>query len=766
MLSGTMAFLLGVVSLYQLERSPDLWLTLLFWLLPLPLLALCRLRRPMVLWLLFGAGLNWALLDAQQRLHPSLSSELEGVPLQVVGVVDSLPQPEGRVLRFAFAVEQARQLDGRPVQLPARLRLAWYNDYPAAFRPGQRWQLRLKLKRPHGYRNPGGFDYERWLFQQGIRATGYVLKQGDNRLLREDAGGYPLMRSRHALQQAIAQQLPGHSMRGIITALAIGERSGISDEQWQVLMATGTNHLVAISGLHVGLVAALCFWLVRWGWSFCPACCLRLAAPRAASLLAIAGATGYAALAGFSIPTQRALIMAVVVLGALFLLRPFSRMRLLILALWGVLLLDPISVLAPGFWLSFGAVAWIFYGMSGRLRTDSLWWRWGRVQFLLALGLLPLLLLFFQQGSLSSPLANLVAVPWVSLLVVPLTLTGVLLLPWWPSAGGLLLELAATLMQWLWPLLQWLEAALPLLPRAVSLWSAACATAGLLWLFAPHGWPLRHAGVVLLLPVLFPRGEPPAEGTALFTLLDVGQGLSAVVQTRNHVLVFDTGPRYPSGFDTGAAVVVPFLREQGISQIDTLVISHDGNDHAGGTASLLSRFPVTRLLGNPGRDSPGASRAEGCARGESWQWDGVSFNILHPAEARASGSSNDTSCVLRVTAGPDSLLLTADIEAPAERELLASGEPLGSTILVAPHHGSKTSSTAGFVARVDPQLVLFSVGYRNRYGFPHPSVVARYRQRGVEMLRTDETGALQLELGRGRMDPSGWRRLERKIWHQ
>jgi competence protein ComEC len=713
--------------------------------------------------LLFAAGFSLAALDAYGRLHPGLAPQYEGIPLAVVGVVDALPHSDGRILRFELKVEQGSSLDGKPIELPRRLRLAWYQDQPSALVPGQRWHLRVKLKRPRALSNPGGFDYEKWLFQQGIGATGYVRSAGDNRLLQPVVGGYGLMRLRYRIAQQLSGILDEQPMAGLVTALAIGERGGISDSQWDVLLATGTNHLVAISGLHVGLVAGLMFFLWLRLWRLCPTCCLRLAAPRAASVIALSAALGYAALAGFSIPTQRALVMLAVVLGALWWQSPVKRSRVLLLALWAVLLIDPASVLSSGFWLSFAAVVWILYGMSGRIQTKGLWWRWGRVQFLVSAGLLPLLLLFFQQGSLSAPIANLVAVPYVSFLIVPLTLAGIVSLGL-PAVGSTLLLWAADLLQWLWPFLHWLNSAIPVLPVAVAGWALWPALVGLVWFFAPQGWPLRPAGLLLLLPLFLWRPSMPV-GTARFTLLDVGQGLSAVVQTRHHVLIYDAGPRYPSGFDTGDAVVVPFLRAEGIRQVDTLVVSHSGNDHSGGAPSVLSQIPVKRLLTNV-VDLPGEANREPCQRDLVWQWDGVTFRVLHPASADLSPQQNNHSCVLRIDAGNDALLLTADIEAEAERALLRSEEPLEASILVVPHHGSKTSSTPDFVTAVRPRYALFAVGYRNRYGFPLSKVVARYRKIGASILRSDRNGALTFMLGAGKHHPQAYRHSHPHIWQR
>jgi competence protein ComEC len=288
---------------------------------------------------------------------------------------------------------------------------------------------------------------------------------------------------------------------------------------------------------------------------------------------------------------------------------------------------------------------------------------------------------------------------------------------------------------------------------------------GMLWILAPKGWPLRGMGIILLLPLLLRQPDMPQTGSARLTLLDVGQGLAAVVQTHNHTLLFDTGPSYPSGFDTGDAVVVPFLRQTGIDHVDTLVISHGNNDHAGGVASVLAQLPVTKILAD-GEMVVDLPNADPCRRGASWEWDGVKFRILHPASVIDAADENNHSCVLRVSVGRHAVLLTADIERDGEGELLASTEALRADILVAPHHGSKTSSSEDFLNAVQPQWVLFPVGYRNRYGFPHSEVVARYAERGVATRRTDTEGALQFELRPdGISSLGGYRRRHKRLWH-
>jgi competence protein ComEC len=760
--TGTIAFLFGVLLL-QLQASlpPAPWL---FAAPLLPLLFFPLHKRLALLSAALLAGYLWAVFVAQQRLDDLLPTVLEGADVVLVGQVAGLPERAARQSRFLFVPERL-SYEGEAYPPPALLRLSWYEGAPE-LRPGERWQLTVRLKRPRGMMNPGGFDYEQWLFQTGIRATGYVRASGDNRQLASSPAAMPVQQVRYRLQQQLEVALAGRAHGGIVQALAMGERGGISDEEWAVLLATGTNHLVAISGLHIGMVAGLIYFLLLRLWRLCPRCCLRLAAPRAAAVAAILAAVVYAALAGFSVPTQRAMLMLALVMGALFWQRPAQPSRLLSLVLLLVLLHDPLVVLAPGFWLSFGAVALILYGMRGRINPGGAWWRWGRVQWLVAVGLAPLLLLLFGQAALVAPLANLVAVPWIGLLVVPLTLLGSLLVGLWQAGGVALLQWAEWLTGLLWPLLTFLGETLPALRLATAPWWATLlALCGVGWLLAPRGWPLRGAGLVPLLPLLLWQPPPLAVGEARFTLLDVGQGLAAVVQTRSRVVVFDTGARFPSGFNNGSAVVVPFLRHHGLKVVDTLIISHGDNDHIGGARALADALQVGRVLTSV-PEQVGWRDHELCQRGEQWQWDGVVFEMLHPAPLMAQGRGNNDSCVLRVSAGGESLLLTGDIEQPAEHELLARyGGKLQADILVAPHHGSKTSSSEPFIKTVAPHWVLFPIGYRNRYGFPHPRVSERYRRLGVRMLSSSESGAISVVLGRGELSPGEYRKAARRYWH-
>ncbi|MCW8827380.1 MAG: DNA internalization-related competence protein ComEC/Rec2, partial [Gammaproteobacteria bacterium] len=504
---------------------------------------------------------------------------------------------------------------------------------------------------------------------------------------------------------------------------------------------------------------------VRWGWGWLPYRVRSIvAAPRVAAVGAILAAFAYAALAGFSIPTQRALLMLMIAFGAIVLQRPVRPLQLLSFALLMVLLLDPFASLSVGFWLSFAAVALIFAELNGG--EGNRLTRYGKLQWLLFLGLAPLLILFFGRVSLIAPVANLVAVPWVSLWVVPLTLLGVVALPISQALAGMLLTLASYGMSGLTELLSWLDslvAPLNLIPA--SDWLLVPAAIGLaITLFYRHR--LRGVGLLGLLPLLLI--SPPAlkEGEARLTLLDVGQGLSVVVETRDHTLLFDTGASYLSGFNFGEAVVAPYLRHRGIERVDSLIISHGDNDHIGGARSLREKIDIGRIITSVPTMVHWAD-PEICSAGDSWHWNGVNFEMLHPQSLALPFSENDLSCVLKISSHDQSVLLTGDIEAVAERLLIEQyGERLSATILIAPHHGSKTSSTQPFIDMVSPEWVLFPVGYRNRYHFPHPSVVERYRKSGANLLNSFSEGAISFKLcEKCPLKPQRYRQQERRYWH-
>jgi competence protein ComEC len=710
-------------------------------------------------------GFFWAAWQAQLVMQATLERHLQGETVRVEGVVLTQPQRVSRRLqRFLFVIERLDAGDGWTA-FNGTARLNWYAESAAPL-AGERWRLAVRLKQPHGFSNPGGFDYEGWLFHQRIRVTGYVRTDPGNRQIA--AGRVSAIDAlRNRLLRAFDTMQPRAAL-ALIQALTIGERGDISGQQWSTLNATGTTHLMAISGLHISLVAGLVFALVRAGWSRCGWFAAMLPASRAAAVFAIGAALCYASLSGFGIPARRALVMVTVFMLALLTNRNAPFLRVVGIAALVTVLIDPLSVLSAGWWLSFWAVLLIAWMSSGRCGQAGFVRRWVLMHVVLALGMLPLLLVFFKQASLIAPLANMVAVPLVGLLVVPLALSGVAVFIFMEPLGVELLELAAVLVEVFWPALQWLASLQHAewtqhQPRG---WTLLPAILGLALLLMPRGMPGRAAGLVLLLPLLLVRPAPPGQGEVRVTLLDVGQGLAAVVQTASHVLVYDAGPRFSDSFDTGQAVVVPFLRRQGVGRLDTLVVSHGDNDHIGGVASLLKVFPAQRILTSvPGQLS--TDRATFCRRGDQWQWDGVRFAVLHPA-VQSAGAGNNGSCVLHIeAAGGGRLLLTGDIERAAEQQLLhEQRDRLGAEVLVVPHHGSNTSSSAAFIAAVAPSIALFPTGYLNRYRMPGADVLARYQAAGVKYLETGRQGALTVRFSAQDARPqlAAWREQQPRYW--
>lgn len=734
----------GCLLLFQLPVLPQpAWLLLL-----LPLGFAARHPAGRVL-LVCALGFVWAWWHAQQGLADRLDPALAGRDLVVSGRIVSLPERNGPALRFRFAPEGQ-------AELPATLRLSWYypETVPAA---GERWRFTLRLREPRGFANPGGFDYEGWLFREGLGATGYVRDRPPPERLAPAAPGLLAMRA--AVTRRIHEVLPADPFAGIVAGLAVGHAAGVDDAHWAVFRATGTVHLMAISGFHITMVGGLVYWLCSRLWRRSARLCERVPAPLAGAGAGLCVAAVYALLAGFSVPTQRTLAMLALAFGALLLRRAVRLPALLGGAALLVVLLDPVAVLAPGFWLSFGAVALILYVLTRQPRPAG-WRAFLRAQLAVTLGLLPLLFAFFGQAPLAGPLANLVAIPLFSFLIVPLAVSGVVLpapVDAWCYQG------AAALLHLLWPLLEWLAAELPAWHGGAGGGAAAwlALAGGAVLLLAPRAVPARWLGCLAVLPLLgAPRG--PAPGGFEFWLLDVGQGLAGVVRTAGHTLVYDAGPRFATGSDTGRLVVEPFLRARGLAPPSLLVISHSDTDHAGGADSLLAVWPETPVLaGQPPPDS--GWRA--CRAGQAWRWDGVEFQVLHPGPD-APADDNARSCVLRVSAGEHALLLTGDIQAAVERALVRrQAGRLASELLVVPHHGSATSSTREFIAAVGPRHALAAAGYRNRWGFPRAEVLERYAAAGARVHETARAGALAFRVTPDRVEfLGGWRRRDARLW--
>ena len=714
-------------------------------------------------------GFAWAAALAQLRLADELPAALEGRDMELTGVVAGLPQALERGVRFEFDVEQA------VAGVPPRISLAWYRGRDDAddeaspvvpVRAGERWRFTVRLKRPHGNLNPHGFDYEAWLFERGIRATGYVRPASAARIEAQVwRPGYAVEMLRETIRDRFRAVLPDAPYAGILIALAVGDQHAIDPGLWHRFSRTGITHLMSISGLHVTMLAGLAYALVNWLWRRSANLPLRLPAQHAAAMGGFLAAFLYCLLAGFAVPAQRTLYMLAVVVAARLSAREISGSRVLSLALLLVLLLDPWAVLAAGFWLSFGAVALLFHIGSGRLGPVHWLLEWGRAQWAVTLGMLPALLALFQQFSLVSPLANALAIPLVSLVVTPLALLGSL-----PLLDPLLF-LAHAVTAWMMIFIDWL-AALPLAiwqQAAPPVWAVLLALAGGLWLLLPRGFPSRWLGVLAFLPLLTVLPPRPATGTAAITVLDVGQGLAIHVQTAGHDLLFDAGPAFSADADSGNRIIAPYLRAMGVRRLDAMVISHADKDHEGGAASVLAALPVALLKTSlPFEHALSAQPVphEVCRDGDAWDWDGVRFEMLHPGAAPLSRKTNDLSCVLRVTAGGKAMLLTSDIEAVSEAALLdRHRDRLSATVMTAPHHGSKTSSTPGFIDAVAARDVIFPVGYRNRFGHPKEDVVERYRQSGARLHRTDADGAVGVRLSAADIGFRHERAERRRYWH-
>lgn len=732
-MQGLLAFSSGVAVVCFLPVLPGRGVLLLLALLGA--LALFRVTRPIGL---AALGLAYGILHGQWALERRLPEILEGVDLTAVGVIDSIPERHERRLSFWFKPERLGQLE--PAQLPRRIKLSWYGDAPP-LHAGDRWEFTVRLKRPHGLMNPGGFDYESWLFSQRIDATGYVRPYPPAVALQ---GELTLHRLRQALSDRLHERLRGYDSAGIVIALVVGDRRFIGDDQWEVLRRTGTSHLVAISGLHVVLLATAVGWLVNRAWRRLPGLCERLPARTLAVAAGGGAAAVYAALAGFALPTQRALIMLAVPLLALGLGRSLRPAWALALALAGVLAWDPFAPLSPGFWLSFGAVT-VLLMLALERSAQPWWWRLSRTQCLLSAALIPITLVWFSAASWISPVANLPAIVVVGWVIVPLSMLGSVQELIFPGSVPLL-PLAAWLCDWLMTALaalsrpEWAASSLPAPPWGV----AVAGILGVVLMLVPRGISLRLLGAVLLSLMLLVRPPRPPAGEAWVTVLDVGQGTAVVVESARRVLVYDAGPGGAYAMDAGTAALVPFLVHRGYARLDQVVVSHADSDHAGGLGALLAAFPGAPVAA--GEELPALDHERGCRAGERWEWDGVVFSFLWPADG-ADVRGNDASCVLRVEVGAGAVLLAGDIEQVSEASLVAAqAERLRAQLLLVPHHGSRTSSTEAFVAAVAPTWAVVTTGRRNRWGFPKPEVQARYQAAGAQVLRTDETGALRLRL--------------------
>ncbi|MBC3872177.1 DNA internalization-related competence protein ComEC/Rec2 [Undibacterium flavidum] len=745
-------------------------------------------------------GFCWAGIFAHQHLRHQLPAGWEGRDIDVIGVIDSLPGQSERGLQFNFQVEKYLLSDVKTDAFPRRLALAWYEEAdktskPPALKPGQRWQLKVRLKRPHGNANPYGFDYEVWLLEQGLRATGTVRsKQNDDLSENQKLDDFVLSmnnvieRTRHILHQRIFQALPDAHYAGVLSALVVGDQRDIAPADWTVFNRTGIGHLISISGLHITMIAGLFAGLLHFLWrhSFFTSAQLPLLIPaqKVAVLAGVIAAVIYVALAGFGVPAQRTLWMLVVLAMALWTNRASDSLQVLSLALAVVVLIDPWAVLWPGFWLSFAAVALLLYvsvgrgvlaqdeemqtGFFQRLRLQL--YLAAQTQYAITIGLVPLTLLLFAQISLISPLANAIAIPLISFIVTPLALIGSVL----PlELAAPCLRIAHACVSYLAQFLEWLshssfavwQAPLP------SWWMFVLAILGVAMLLAPRGIPLRYLGALCCLPIFVQPIQAPEQHQMQVTVFDIGQGAAVLIETARHKMLYDTGPGFSRDVNSGTRILLPYFQARGIVHLDQLMISHSDNDHSGGALSLLKNLKIDQLSSSLPATHPivrAASKSQRCEAGQRWEWDGVQFEILHPVPVIYTSDkwkTNALSCTLKISTKTHSLLLAGDIEAIQEDELVNSiPDKLAANVLLAPHHGSGTSSTMPFLLAVKPELALFQVGYLNRYHHPKAEVMQRYLGIGIKPLRTDTSGAITLQFGSA-INVEEYRRQHARYWY-
>ena len=662
-------------------------------------------------------------------------------PVLIEGVISSIPQKKYRGQSFVFHTNQINQQ-----KINTHFLISWY-QHPPQLHVGQHWHLIVKLKPPIGSQNPGGFNYADFLMHQGISATGYVVTRDENQnqLLSQKKLFY-IDILREKIQKQISLSISNTTIAAFISALCVGLRDGLTQFDWQVFQKTGTNHLVAIAGLHIGFVVAAIYLLINKFVRFFPTLLLRMPASQIAEIAALGGAILYSALSGFAIPAQRASIMLFIFMMGKIIFKNMSMWYRWFIAMMVILIINPFDFCEASFWLSFISVGLLTWVMSDRLESPSHLVSWGKMQMTMVIGLMPLMFWFFQQASIVSFMANAIAIPWVGFLILPVALSASMMCVFhlfWLSQS--LFWFSGKCLYPLWKILSFLSMV------SFASWHHAfpnmiillLGMVGVIVLLSPRGLPAKWIGCFGLLPVFFYHPPSPSFGYFKATVIDVGQGLSVLIQTKHHVMLYDTGAHFPGGFDYGDSVVTPYLREQGVSVINRLEISHGDNDHSGGADAIVKNFHVERFF----TSAPKLVRhfhAVYCNSMQQWTWDGVRFITLNPVPNEPY-EDNNSSCVIKIIGKKGQLLLTGDIQYETESRLVERyGNQLHSTVLVVPHHGSRTSSSDAFISAVSPQYAVISAGKYNRYHLPVESIVDRYKRHHIVLYNTADTGAVTI----------------------
>ena len=749
----TFSFLAGNLSLQVLETLPQI-----HW----SIFAACSilLLSSKLRWRLLGGfclGLFWTAYSASWHTEAKPENIAAAEVVEVVGQVATIPIRRTGSTQFTLDIIEAPDKEF----FPKRIRTSVYRT-ERQIQISDLIRAKIKIKAPYGFVNPDTFDYERWLMMQGIEATAYIISY-QTLETANSSDGYRQWRQRlFDKLQFYKNRFP---QTDSIAAITLGLSSLLSYKQRETLSATGTHHLFAVSGLHIGLVFGLFFILIERLWRLLFLNRYLYPSRDIALLGALPAAVAYAALAGFSVPTQRALIMLICIVCANFFRYRISLPQSLCVALLLILIYDPLATLSISFWLSFVAVAMIalFLLIVPNLQGWRLWF--GMQAYIAAVMIVPSLL-FFSRGALLSPLANMVIVPLTAFLVLPCSLIAVACFMLNDSAALFFMYIADWLFARLWQINDWFASYTIKWFHAIDNLTTIVSLIGILLFIALKKHRLRWLALLLLFPLLslFNTPSPISPGAFRAMFFDVGQGLSVLVRTHKHTLIYDTGPRYRSGFNTVDSVIMPYLRAQHIDVVNALVVSHTDNDHAGGVEILMRHISPSRLLSSEAITTSGRS-FEHCHEGQFWIWDDVRFEILYP-QPDSAYEGNNASCVLRISNQKHSLLLTADIEKQAEH-ILAKHPSLPSDVMLVPHHGSRTSSTAEFIDSVSPAIAVVTSGYRNRFSLPKPDIIGRYYERGIQVLDTSKTGALIFNFPLERnFDLQSYRRHSRHYWRK